>query len=475
MRARPPAGLRILAAGVLILAAGAAADPPDPPTTTAPDRTTATATAAQRRALARAPRLEQQTLRRLLGADAAWPRRAIAAMRLERYGCADSESLLGDLLADPAWQVRAYAIRTLGRRRIKAEPTWLATESQPQVLRAALRHRYSVPIERLTRGVRTLARSRDLEDKMLSVELGIASGDEELAGLARETARKVILRMRRTDAGSLSPRLATVTGQRDMRRAHRWQRWLLKVGRGFAVRPAYSIPEAGRPIEPSLLARLDSERFSALERYVEQLGTRKVDLAICLDCTASMWAELSEAQGGIDDMMLFVGDVVGSLRVGLVAYRDQRDEFETRGWDFTSDIEEARRHLWSLTAEGGGDGPEAVFPALKLAYTKLTWLPSHTKVLILIGDGPPHVGYGTQCVQMAERAARADLTTHVIQTTRNDRPVKHFPQIAEAGGGRCLWLAADDSLVAEIAGLTLGGRFEEEFREFFETYLELCR
>ena len=483
MRARPTAGLRILAAGVLTLAAGVAGDPPDPPTTdppttnptttTAPDRTTVPA--AQRPLLARAPRLEQQTLRRLLKADASWPRRAIAAMRLERYGCADSESLLSDLLADPAWQVRAYATRTLGRRRIAADPTWLATESQPQVLRAALRHRYPVPIDRLTRGVRTLARSSDLEDKMLSVELGIASGDQELAKLARETAKKVILRMRRTDAGSLSPRLATVTGQRDMRRAHRWQQWLLKTGRGFTVRPAYSIPEAGVPIEPSLLARLDSQRFSALERYIEQLATREVDLAICLDCTASMWGELSQAQGGFDDMMLFVGDVVGSLRVGLVAYRDRRDKFETRGWDFTTDIDEARRHLWSLTAEGGGDGPEAVFPALKLAYSQLTWLPDHTKVLILVGDGPPHVGYGTQCVQMAERAARAQLTTHVIQTTRDDRPVKHFPQIAEAGGGRCLWLDADDSLVAEIAGLTLGDRFGDEFREFFATYLELCR
>jgi len=32
-----------------------------------------------------------------------------------------------------------------------------------------------------------------------------------------------------------------------------------------------------------------------------------------------------------------------------------------------------------------------------------------------------------------------------------------------------------DSLIVEIAGLTLGERFENPMREFFRTYLELCR
>ena len=33
----------------------------------------------------------------------------------------------------------------------------------------------------------------------------------------------------------------------------------------------------------------------------------------------------------------------------------------------------------------------------------------------------------------------------------------------------------DDALVAQITGLTIGGAFEDEFREFFAVYLELCR
>jgi hypothetical protein len=96
-------------------------------------------------------------------------------------------------------------------------------------------------------------------------------------------------------------------------------------------------------------------------------------------------------------------------------------------------------------------------------------------VLVLVGDGPPHVGRGLQCAQMAEWAAGEGVTTHTIQA--DTRGVKHFPAIAEAGSGRCVSLSGGggDPLIIEIAGLTFGERFEDALREFFRAYLELCR
>ena len=425
--------------------------------------------------LAEAPKIERQTLERLLHGDS-WPRRAIAAMRLERYTCPDSGQILEDLRTDDAWQVRAYAIRTMGRRRLEVAETTFDTEDEPRVLRAALRYGYDTDLQRLGRGVRFLSRSRDLEDLMLAVELGAASDDPQLAELAGELARKIILRMSRAQSGALSPRLAAVTGEADLRRHYRWKKWLRRQGREIPLEAARMIPESPQvPIEPGLLASIEPEQLAALESYIDDLSRRSVDLTICLDCTASMSGELAEAQGGIDDLMLFAGDVVSSLRVALVAYRDRRDEFETRGWDFTTDIDLARRRLWSLTASGGGDTPEAVYPALRFAYGQLSWRPSHTKVLVLVGDAPPHVGQGVHCVRLAGWAAGLGCTTHVIEARR--RNVKHFPEIAAAGGGRCVALEnrGGDSLIVEIAGLALGERFEGELREFFRTYLELCR
>ena len=377
-------------------------------------------------------------------------------------------------MIDPAWQVRAFALRALVRRGDKVDPTLLADETEPRVIRAALRYRLGYDIARLGRGVRVLARSDDLEDRMLAVELAAASGDEELRELARETCKSIILKMDRVEGGVLSPRLVALTGQRHLRRFYEWKDWLMKTGRRFDVSPAFALDEGAGPQPPSLIAQLESDQFTGIEAYMAGLSSKDLDLAILLDCTASMFGEISAAQGGIDDMMRFVGDIVSSARVAVVAYRDDHDEWETMHWDFTGDITQAREALWRLTADGGGDFPEAVYPAMKLAFTRLTWRKESTKVLVLVGDAPPHVGFGTQCVDMAERAhASAQVTTHAIQVEGKD--VKHFPEISKAGGGRCVSLENDDALMAEITGLTLADRFEQEFREFFQVYLELCR
>jgi hypothetical protein len=424
--------------------------------------------------LAAADTLEQEIITRLLKASN-WPQRAIAALRLERFTCDQSSQLLARLLEDPSWQVRTFAVRALGRRHAPAQSSWFAAELEPRVLRTALRHRYSLDTERLGRGVRFLARSSSLEDNMLAAELGAASGDDELAKLAAETTRKVILRMGRTDAGSLTPRLIAITGAHEEPSPSKWQRWLMKTGRAFTLRPAHIDADSAAPLPPPLIAQLDTQRFADFEQYLGKLAGRSVDLAICIDCTARMGGEISQAQGGIDDLMIFAGDVIDSLRVGIVGYRDRRDrDFEVKFWDLTGDMAAARRTLWSLNADGGGDGPEAVNSGLLAGYSKLSWELSSTKVLVLIGDAPPHAGYGGLCVSMAAQAHRKmELTTHVIQAKKKD--VDHFRDIARAGAGRCVSLDENAALVAEITGLTLGEQFDEEFREFFEIYLELCR
>ncbi|MCH2162587.1 MAG: VWA domain-containing protein, partial [Phycisphaerales bacterium] len=211
--------------------------------------------------------------------------------------------------------------------------------------------------------------------------------------------------------------------------------------------------------------------------------------------------------------------VCQGVRVGVVGYRDRRSkEFEQIGWNFTPSIAEAREHLWKLSALGGGDRPELVDKGLQLAYEKLAWNRTHRGILVLVGDAPPHPGRGTACIDMASRAFRKGVTTHVIgcdpriedtetpeqDTGREDpdgpkldegipggpkpgrapnrrRPgeprkaIEFFPDIAEAGGGRVVNLARDERLVPEIAGLIVGKEFEEPLVEFFSVYLQICR
>ena len=449
------------------------------------------------------PLEERAALRSLLDGET-WAHRALGTMRLEAYGAEVATPLLEARLRDPAWQVRAFATAVAARLRAPIDPAaTLADETNPRVVRTLLRCRNAFPPDRLARGIDTLTRSRVESDRLLAVELALASGDADLAEDAEETFVSVVLRSSAADIGSLSPRLAAISAAPDLRRDHRWRAWLrsnrgkLGLDGAFLVPPAEDAAAWSR-FSPNAIASLESREFLGLVEYLRDLAERRLDLAIAIDCTASMSGELAEVQGGLDDLMLFAGDVAAGVRIGVVAYRDRRDRFETLAQDFTPSLAVARAWLWRLTAEGGGDRPEAVHPALRRLYTELSLDPERTGVAILVGDAPPHPGWGSACITLAGRAAAAGVTTHVISAAepaptesqpqddpdaapaprpRRGRvgPPEHFPEIAAAGSGRLVELSDGDSLVGEIVGLTLGDRFDEAMRGFFEAYLSVCR
>ena len=480
--------------------------------------------------LASAQEEEQESIHALLGSDA-WPRRAIAVLRLQRFDCPESANLLEMALADPAPQVRSFAITTLAHRNHPQGIRWLKEENDPKVIRSMLRCGYQLETERLRRGVSALARSSKLQDKLTAAELGLASGEEDLAELAEELLRTVILRMNDAEAGSFSPRLARITSGPDIRRDYKWRMWYQKHRNNMGIddaiylspRPQFD-PDAAvaatpsHPGDLSEIARIPFEKFTQLASHLEKLAEKPLDLAIVIDCTASMSGEIADAQGGLDDLMVFTGDVCKGVRVGVAGYRDRRaKDFEQIGWDFSSSITVAREHLWKLSALGGGDRPELVDKGLQIAYRNMTWNPIHRGIVVLVGDAPPHPGRGTYCVNMARAARGRGVTTHVIgcdpsiqdsepaeetdpteefeeahpydtekgvparskPAKRTRRPgrekIEFFQEIAAAGGGRVVNLDRDERLVPEIAGLIVGKEFEEPLVQFFTIYMQLCR
>lgn len=516
-----------LALGAAPPAEDPAAAPMSPSTASSSSRTEKPAT------LAAAP-VEERDLIERLRHSRSWVRRAFAAERLARFDCDASRDYLLVLLEDDSWRVRSFALLSLARRHVPLPETALAKEPEQRVIRTALRCRYEVPRRPLIDLVQRLARSERLDDKLMALELALAGrlvderGKPE-AGLdidPVETLGQVILRMDRVETGSLSPRLAAITAGSDSGRNYKWREWLRKHKRDPGLRGAFVVPEGEAVRDRGPVAGLPLQRMVDLERHMQDLSTRPLDLAIALDCTASMSGEIAECQAGIDSLVLFAQDVAKSARIGIVGYRDEKDDWETKAWDLTASLDEAREHLWQLSADGGGDRPESVCPALRIAYGKMRWDPDALKSVILVGDAPPKPGTGDLCVELAKRAygterpppespalergirtytiaPRAIVEESEVQPPppapdpRFDRPgiapmtarkplspwrqklekgqVEYWKEIAAAGGGRSVGLARDASLMAEIAGLTLGDTFEEEFESFFRSWLALCR
>lgn len=120
----------------------------------------------------------------------------------------------------------------------------------------------------------------------------------------------------------------------------------------------------------------------------------RLDIAFCIDTTSSMQGELDTVKDKVSSMVEKIGQSKQHpiVRVGLVAYRDNSDEYVTKVVQFSEKIDDVVSEISDLAAEGGGDGPEAVDQGLHAAINDLKW-DNHkqtAKLLFLIGDAPPH-------------------------------------------------------------------------------------
>lgn len=123
----------------------------------------------------------------------------------------------------------------------------------------------------------------------------------------------------------------------------------------------------------------------------ESRAFTQLDLCFMIDTTGSMGDELSYLQAEVGDVISRVQTELpnADVRLGLVFYRDQGDEYVVKSFDFTSDIKAQQAVLKKQSASGGGDYPEAVHEALAEALG-MSWRENARKILIPVLDAPPH-------------------------------------------------------------------------------------
>ena len=116
---------------------------------------------------------------------------------------------------------------------------------------------------------------------------------------------------------------------------------------------------------------------------------RNVDIVLCLDATGSMGPYINGVRKMLIPMMKETIAEFTDFRIGMVLYRDYRDDFLNKLIPFTKDFNVFQKNLNAVYPKGGGDIPEAVYEALYEAADKFPWA-AESRLLILIGDAPPH-------------------------------------------------------------------------------------
>lgn len=180
----------------------------------------------------------------------------------------------------------------------------------------------------------------------------------------------------------------------------------------------------------------------------------RIEVAFVLDSTGSMGGLI---EGAKQKIWSIANDFVSrkpspDLRIGLVTYRDRGDEYITKSFELTDDIDTVYTNLRSFSAGGGGDGPESVNQALDDAVHKLHWSKGDgsLRVIFLVGDYPPHMDYKNDVKYQVscQDAARQGIIINTIQCGTESSTTPVWQEIARLSEGQFVQLSQTGDMVA---------------------------
>ena len=155
----------------------------------------------------------------------------------------------------------------------------------------------------------------------------------------------------------------------------------------FSLKVNGKVSEA--PVELSLLS--GELKINTVTSDAKQ-AEAKADVAFIVDATGSMGDEIRFLQSDISYIIDHAHSETNvALRTAVVFYRDESDEYLTRGKDFSTDVANTQAFIEEQHASGGGDYPEAVHSALEATLQNFSWNESaRARIAFLILDAPAH-------------------------------------------------------------------------------------
>jgi hypothetical protein len=180
----------------------------------------------------------------------------------------------------------------------------------------------------------------------------------------------------------------------------------------------------------------------------------RVEVAFVLDSTGSMGGLI---EGAKQKIWSIANAIIGrspapEVRIGLVSYRDRGDEYVTRLFDLTDDIDAVFGTLQSFRADGGGDDLESVNQALREAVTRMSWSkdPNVLKVVFLVGDYGPHMDYrdDMKYPDTCREAVKRLIVINTVQCGDVAETTHVWQQIARLSEGSYVALAQDGNMQA---------------------------
>lgn len=217
---------------------------------------------------------------------------------------------------------------------------------------------------------------------------------------------------------------------------------------------------------------------AALSGRLDDLRVRGLDLVFVIDTTASMGPFLDAAKVAVSRIITDLAALVPAARLGVIAYRDQGDEYVTKTMPISNDRYAILNFVSALEAKGGGDIPEAILPALEYAFDAMRWRPAAQRVVLIIADAPPHDGDVAELrsrVRNASRGQRSPTVVSALFTGGRDLGAEHksaaekaLKDLAATGGGEYADLSDLTDVGSQLVTIAIGSQHKSAVQRLLQ-------
>lgn len=170
---------------------------------------------------------------------------------------------------------------------------------------------------------------------------------------------------------------------------------------------------------------------------------QQTEIMFVVDTTGSMGDELMFLQSEFTAIAEEVG--TENTRFSINFYRDEYDDYTTKRYPFSSNIEEIQKKLNSEYAAGGGDLPEAVAEVLDETINDGGWSDESVKLMFMIFDAPPHNDKAQVLESAIKTAAEKGIRIIPVVSSNSDRDTEIFGRSAAIMTGGTYIFLTDDS------------------------------
>lgn len=172
-----------------------------------------------------------------------------------------------------------------------------------------------------------------------------------------------------------------------------------------------------------------------------------IELMFVIDTTGSMGDEINYLKVEIDDVISEIQEKNPNtiIKLALLFYRDKGDEYVTRYFDFTQDIQKQKNNLSNQNANGGGDFEEAVYKALGEAVEKQWSSSSETRVLVHVADAPSHDNEVKEWNKNVLKLTKKGIKVISVASSGIDKKTEYFFRSQSMITGGCYVYLTDDS------------------------------